>query len=105
MKNIVILLLVGVFTVSVSYAQVAVNTDGTAPDASAIFDASSTTMGLLIPRMLSSEIVSITNPATGLLAFSNDTKLIYMNNGTKVSPNWVALSTGQLWNRSGSNTD
>ena len=58
----------------VSYATVkaqslAINTDGTTANASALLDVKSTTKGILIPRMLKSEKNAIAAPATGLLVF------------------------------------
>jgi|GEM_PF-2144846 len=52
---------------------VAVNADGSSPDASAILDLSSTSKGFLIPRMTTSERTAISSPATGLMVF--DTSL------------------------------
>ena len=46
----------------------------TSPHASAILDITSTTKGLLIPRMTLAQRNLITSPATGLLVFQTDTK-------------------------------
>ncbi|HNW73018.1 MAG TPA: hypothetical protein PKN44_05275, partial [Bacteroidales bacterium] len=53
-------------------AQVAINTDGSQPDASAILDAKSTTKGFLPPRMTHVQMYAIQNPATGLVVFCID---------------------------------
>jgi hypothetical protein len=50
--------------------QVAVNTDGSVADKSAMLDVNSTNMGMLIPRMTQPQILVISNPANGLLVFS-----------------------------------
>lgn len=50
-------------------AQVAVNSDGSAPDNSAMLDVKSTTMGILAPRMTFAERNAIINPAKGLMVF------------------------------------
>jgi uncharacterized protein (TIGR02145 family) len=50
-------------------AQVAINTDGSAPDGSAMLEIKSTTGGLLIPRMSMSERNSITDPVEGLMIY------------------------------------
>ncbi len=57
-----------------SYAQtgVAINTTGADPDTSAMLDVSSTTKGLLIPRMTQEQRTTIALPAKGLLVYQND---------------------------------
>lgn len=60
------------------------------PHASSIMELSSTTQGLLIPRMTSAQKNAIVSPATGLLIYQTDgTKGIYMYSGT----GWFAVST------------
>ncbi len=51
---------------------VAINTSGASADSSAMLDVSSTTSGMLIPRMSSTERSTISNPATGLLVYQID---------------------------------
>jgi len=57
-----------------SFAQVGIGTE--TPDPSAALDVSSTTLGLLIPRMSSAERDIIINPVNGLLLFNTDTDCI-----------------------------
>ncbi len=70
-------------------AQVAMNTDSSKPDSSAILDIRSTNLGLLIPRITLTDINSaapITNPAEGLLIFNiseNIDKGLYYWSGSK----------------------
>jgi hypothetical protein len=55
----------------------------TTPDASAALDISSTTKGLLIPRMTTAQRNAIPSPANGLQIFNTDNLLFYYwNNGT-----------------------
>ncbi len=76
------------------WAQVAVNTDGSSADGSAMLDVRSDTAGLLIPRMIQTQREAISNPATGLLVYQTDgTKGFYYNIGTPSSPNWIGLSS------------
>jgi hypothetical protein len=85
-----------IFTVYQAYAQsLAVNTSGAAADASAMVDITSTTKGLLIPRMLQAERDLIGSPATGLMIYqTNNTPGVYQYNGTT----WVQLTNaGQNW--------
>jgi hypothetical protein len=72
-----------------SFAQVAVNTDGSQPDNSAILDVKSTTKGMLVPRMTLTERNAIGNPANGLMVYQTDqTPGFYYFNGTA----WIALA-------------
>ena len=59
------------------YSQVAVNTSGAAPNASSILDISSTSKGLLIPRMTLAEMQAIVNPASGLLVYNTTNQALY----------------------------
>lgn len=52
---------------------VAINNTGTSPDASALLDISSTSKGLLIPRMTSTERDVLKTPATGLIIYNTTT--------------------------------
>ena len=79
----------------------AINTTGTAADASAILDVSSTTQGVLFPRMTLSQRTAISSPATGLTVYQTDgTVGLYYNSGTPASPVWALLNSAAT---SGSN--
>lgn len=66
---------------------IAINTTGTVADASAMLDVTSTTTGVLIPRMTSAERNAILSPAESLLVYDNDEKLYYYF----TAGNWVPL--------------
>jgi len=69
---------------------VAVNTTGTTADPSAMLDVSSTTQGILVPRMDSAHRVGISTSAVGLLVYQTDgTAGFYYY----ASGGWTALST------------
>lgn len=70
MKNLIVLLIL-VCGINVS-AQVAINTDGSAPDNSAMLDVKSTSTGMLVPRMTSAQRMAIINPANGLMVYQTD---------------------------------
>ncbi len=80
------------------FAQVAINSDASLPDNSAMLDVKSTTKGMLVPRMTISDRNAISNPATGLLVFCTDNNAYYTNKGTPASPNWIMTSTQWLQN-------
>ena len=68
------------FTVSILLAapimaQVGIGT--TAPDASSLLDMTSTSKGLLTPRMTTAQRTAITSPANGLLVYDTDIKSYY----------------------------
>lgn len=70
---------------------VGINGTGAAPDNSAMLDVSSTTKGMLTPRMTETERNAIATPATGLLIYQTDnTPGFYYYNGTV----WTLLATG-----------
>ncbi|MBM4159233.1 MAG: hypothetical protein FJ216_10720, partial [Ignavibacteria bacterium] len=67
-----IIFLILFFPSSETYQQVAINTDGSPPNSSAMLDIQSTTRGLLIPAMTQTQRDAISSPATGLLIFQTD---------------------------------
>ena len=88
MKKLIILL--AIFTTVAAMAQsVGINADGSAANASAMLDVSSTTKGFLPPRMTTTERDLIASPATGLVLFNTTT------NGLEVksSTGWTSLTT------------
>ena len=97
-KIIVVVLLLSTF----SFAQVGIGT--TSPNASAIFDVTSSSQGFLPPRMTTDQRTSITNPAAGLTIYNTNLNCLEVYNGVR----WVnctSLSstdvynpiTGQIW--------
>jgi len=89
MKNLFCFFLMLMMISSATFAQVAVNIDGAAPDSSAMLDVKSTAKGFLAPRMTFTEMNSIISPASGLMVFCTTTGQYYFNNGTPAAPNWV----------------
>jgi hypothetical protein len=61
-----------------SFSQVSINTSGDPPESSAMLDISSTTKGLLIPRMSLRQIETISDPADGLLVYCTTNGRIYL---------------------------
>ena len=96
MKNLLILLFLAL-SMSAN-AQIAINTDGSLPDNSAMLDVRSTAKGMLVPRMTAIQREAIVSPATGLLIFCTDNNLFFANNGIPASPDWISLSSQWLTN-------
>jgi hypothetical protein len=68
---------------SVLLAQgVGINTAGNPPDPSAILDVSSTSQGLVPPRMSTTQRNNILNPVSGLMVYNTDTNCLNIWNGT-----------------------
>jgi hypothetical protein len=73
---------------------VAINASGASPVASAMLDISSTTMGMLIPRMTTAQRTAIAAPATGLEVYDTTTGSFWYFNGAI----WVQeVNTGTGW--------
>lgn len=62
------------FNISFIHAQVAISANGNTPNNSAMLDIQSNSKGLLPPRMNSTTIAAIPNPADGLVVYNTDTK-------------------------------
>ncbi|WP_028376599.1 hypothetical protein [Leeuwenhoekiella sp. MAR_2009_132] len=68
------------------FAQVGIGI--TSPDASSILDVTSSTRGVLLPRMTTAQMNSIASPVKGLTIFNSETNSYYYNDGTI----WVELA-------------
>ena len=90
MKKIFIPILVLLFVITNVTAQnVGINNSGAAAAASAMLDVSSTTKGMLIPRMTMAQRNLINQPANSLLIYQTDnTPGYYYNDGTPAAPSW-----------------
>ena len=93
MKNLFTLLLFALMGLvhTASAQNIAINTDGSLPDASAILDITSTGKGFLAPRMTTTQQNAISLPAKGLLIFNTTDNMFKVNTGTAASPFWSTL--------------
>ena len=73
MKTLLIITILSIVLIT-SYAQNNIGINNPTPDPSAALDIAATDMGLLIPRMTTSERINIIAPANGLLVFDTDTR-------------------------------
>jgi trimeric autotransporter adhesin len=96
MKTPTLLTLI-LLTATVALSQgVAINETGAAPDPSAMLDVTSTSKGLLVPRMTIAQRNAIVLPNPGLLIFQTDaTPGFYYNANTASSPTGSAWATVQ----------
>lgn len=79
--------------VTLAFAQgVSINPTGNDPDTSAMLDVSSTSKGLLLPRLTTVQRDAISLPATGLLVYNTTTSTFDYYNGTA----WFSLSTASV---------
>ena len=88
MKKSVIICSICLLYSSLLFAQVAINTDGSAPDSAAILDVKSTTQGVLLPRLTYEQRNAIQNPVEGLMIYctncsQNATGLLCVYNNGK----------------------
>ena len=63
-------------------AQVAINSDGSAPSGSAMLDVKSTTRGILPPRMSTAQMNAIAAPPDGLIVYNTGVSALYWYNGS-----------------------
>lgn len=87
------------FTRTANAQNISITDDDTySAHSSAMLDVKSTTKGLLIPRMATTERLSIQSPATGLLVFDTDYNSFYYFNGVI----WTNLAAAQsIWSSDG----
>ncbi len=85
-----LLLLVFIFLSFIANAQVGIGT--TTPNASSVLDITSTTQGLLTPRMTTAQKAAITSPADGLIVYDTDLKAFYYYSSGTTS--WLVVSSG-----------
>jgi len=97
------LIILLVMSISLMAQSVGINSDGSAPDASAMLDVKSTSKGFLAPRMTVVERGNISSPATGLLVYQTDgTPGYYYYNGSAWTQLGIASGASQ-WTTNSSN--
>lgn len=96
-----VLLLLALFALSIPCLAQPVGVGTNTPDGSAALDVSSTTKGMLIPRMTSGQRTGIATPATGLLVFDATTESFWFKSAT----NWIELvdTSNNLLKKNGTN--
>jgi uncharacterized protein (TIGR02145 family) len=93
MKKIVLLIIANIILAGYSLnAQIAINSDGSAPESSAMLDVKSTSKGLLLPRMTTTQIGAISSPADHLMVFNTTDSKVYIF--SSADNQWKALDYG-----------
>ncbi len=64
---------------------------GTVPDPSASLDVQSSSQGVLLPRLTTTERDAVISPATSLVIYNTTTNCLEMNLGTPASADWVRI--------------
>ena len=85
------LLLLILFNFTSGFAQVGIGTSN--PDQTSALDVESTSGGVLIPRMTTSQRDAIFHPATGLLVYDTTRKCLSQQVGTPETPDWMCIRT------------
>jgi len=91
MKKVFSFTLIALICLRAISQNIAINTSGLSADNSAMLDVSSSTKGLLMPRMTSALRTAIVSPANGLMVFDTDTKTFWYFSTTW---NEINLSSG-----------
>ncbi len=95
MKNLNTLLVAIILITKITLnAQMAVSTNGSTADASAMLEVKSTNKGFLPPRMTDAQMEAIANPADGLSIYNTDVNALCYYNGT----DWNCLDAESLAN-------
>lgn len=111
MRKISVIFYLFIFVLN-SFAQNNINNEGvsisnavTPPDPSAMLDVSSTTKGMLIPRMTEAQRVAIATPAVGLIVYQTDqTKGFYFWDQSWKCMSCCQNSDNGVWTVIGGNT-
>lgn len=100
---LLVICLIFLFLIPVSpalYAQ-SIGMGTNSPNASSALDITGTTRGLLIPRLTSSAISLIPNPAKGLMVLDTSQNQLLVNMGTPGAPHWQNVLANIGWRLTG----
>ncbi len=86
--------LIGSISLDAFAQNIGINATGSTPDSTALLDVSSTSKGVLIPRLSTTQRTTIAGPATSLMVFDTNTVSFWFYNGTV----WEELKGGTAAN-------
>lgn len=99
MKQLLLLLVFATAIITLNAQNVGIGT--TSPNASALLDLSSTTRGFLLPRVTTTQMFAIQNPANGLMVFNTTYSQLYHYDGSS----WRSILNATYWMRPIANRD
>lgn len=112
MRTLFLLPIVGLLCLHNAQAQnIAINSSGASPDGSAMLDITSTTGGLLIPRMNAAQRAAIASPANGLLVYQTNASApipaghFWYFDGTDWNPLFSDRIGWSIWGNTGTNAN
>ena len=94
MKNLLFLFVVLLLNRGLLFSQIAINADGSAPDASAALDIGYTNKGFLPPRLTQDQIKALPDPADGLMVYCTTDSKLYIYSGASYLWKEVTFGTG-----------
>lgn len=95
MKTILSFLVILLFSCQL-HAQNNIGIGTSTPHTSAMLDVSSTSKGILLPRMTEQQRLAIEAPATGLMVYQTDVQAgFWVNKGTPELPGWISINDQQ----------
>ena len=100
-KNYPLLLLTVFVLFSTAIYGQSIGIGTSSPNSSAQLDISSSSRGLLIPRMDSNAVKAIVSPAAGLMVFDSSRKQLLVNMGTAATPDWENIIAKSGWTLKG----
>jgi hypothetical protein len=93
MKRVFLFVVISLGIVFSAKTQVGINSNNSLPNLSAGLDVDFNDKGFLMPRMTEQQIISIINPAVGLMVFCSDKKKVFIYVGE--SGQWKELQYGK----------
>jgi len=104
-KTITVKKILPIFSIIVVFAGTcdaqSVGVGTSSPNSSAQLDISSSSRGLLIPRMDSNAVKAIATPAPGLMVYDSSRKQLLVNMGTVSAPDWESIVAKSGWSLTG----
>ena len=94
-KTLLILSLTMIFLINAYSQGISISETNSAPDPSAMLDVSSTTKGLLPPRLTSSQRIAMSAPASGLVVYDTDFNSLFVMTGE----GWMRVDYGDKWQK------
>ncbi len=91
MKRAVLLIIGIIIILNYLQAQVAINDEGSVANASAMLDISSSSKGILMPRLTTNERITINFPANGLMVYDTETDSFWYYDADIAS--WIEVIT------------